>query len=218
VELLSVPDSTVQVIYPIVSPIFTHLASKRDEEVLIRYNLLQPYILFVATIEPRKNLMRLLEAYDRTSESFRKDVRLVLVGRKGWKSEEIVRAILAHRRADRVCWLQKVSDAELSALYRRALMFVYPSLYEGFGYPVAEALACGTPVIASRVASLPEIAGDAAVLVEPGDVEALSAAMESLADDGAKRRRLQRRGPEQVRQFSSQHAVEKILSLYKTLA
>ncbi len=218
VELFSVPESKVHVIYPIVSPIFTHHAGDQDEDVLIRYNLLQPYILFVATIEPRKNVMCLLEAYDRMPQSLRNEVRLVLVGRQGWKSEETVRAIVARQRAGHVCWLQEVSDAELPALYRRALMFVYPSLYEGFGLPVAEALACGTPVIASRVASIPEIAGNAAVLVEPGDADALSTTMASLANDGAQRRHLQRRGPELVCQFSAQHAVEKILSLYKSLS
>lgn len=217
-EFFAVPESKLHVVYPIISPLFTSVASSDDEKVLVRYSLQQPYILFVATIEPRKNLLRLLEAYDRTSAAFRKEVKLVIVGKKGWKSEETVRALLRREEGGCVMWLRDVSDAELPTLYRHAMMLVYPSLYEGFGFPVAEALACGTPVIASNTASLPEVAGKAAVFIDPDNTEALTAAMESLAHDESTRRRLQHLGPERARMFNPHQAVTKMLSLYRTLA
>ncbi|HXG01055.1 MAG TPA: glycosyltransferase family 1 protein, partial [Bacteroidota bacterium] len=217
-EFFSVPESKLHVVYPIISPRFTSVPASGDDEILARYSLQRPYILFVATIEPRKNLLCLLQAYDRTSVAFRKEVKLVVVGRKGWKSEETVRAILRREEGGCVMWLRNVSDAELPALYRHAMMFVYPSLYEGFGFPVAEALACGTPVITSTAASLPEVAGRAAVFVDPEKTEALTAAMESLAHDESAKRRLQQLGPERARMFDPHHAVTMMLSLYRTLA
>jgi glycosyltransferase involved in cell wall biosynthesis len=218
IERFSVPESKVHVVYPIVSSIFTNAATETDGEVLRRYDLLQSYILFVGTIEPRKNLGRLLEAYTRLAPSVRKQVRLVLVGRQGWKSEDVVRSIRMLEAKSEVRWLQTIPDDELAVLYRHALVVTYPSLYEGFGYPVAEALACGAPVITSNVASLPEITGQAAVLIEPSDTNALAEALTRVIHDDTQREKLRRLGPQQVRRFGREQSAARVLSLYKSLA
>lgn len=218
VEQFSVPEWKVHVIYPILSSIFTNAVSEKDEEILRRYDLLQPYILFVATIEPRKNLGQLLEAYSRLAPSVKKLVPLVVVGRRGWKSEDVVKAVRVLEAKREVRWFQCIPDDELAAFYRHALVVVYPSLYEGFGYPVAEALACGAPVITSNVASLPEIAGQAALLIEPTDMNALVEALMMLINDETRRAELRRLGPEQVRRFSRERSAASMLSLYKNLA
>ena len=156
-------------------------------DVLERLGISRPYLLFVGTVQPRKNIVRLVEAFETLPGS---DVQLVIAGKTGWLAEPIEQRIRSSPAARRIVRLGYVESADLPALYSGAAAFVLPSLYEGFGMPVLEAMACGTPVITSDVSSLPEIAGDAAVLVDPHDPAAIARAMQRvLAPDERERLR-----------------------------
>ncbi len=160
--------------------------------------LTRPYVLAVGTLEPRKNLERLLDAWLALDPAVRERHDLALVGPRGWDDETIVgKAEAAGARL-----LGRVSDDELRALYAGAAAFAYPSLYEGFGLPVLEAMAAGAPVLTSNVSSLPEVAGDAALLVDPLDTAAITAGLEQLLTDDALAARLRADGPVRAAEFS----------------
>ena len=149
------------------------------------------YLLYVGTLQPRKNLQRVVAAFARVAGTpLFTGVNLVLAGRTGWLSEGIFAEVERFGLRDRVLFPGYVADADLPALYRNALAYVFPSLYEGFGLPVLEAQGCGVPVMTSNNSSLPEVAGDAALLVDPHDVDAIADAMYRLATDEALRREL----------------------------
>ena len=170
-----------------------------------RYNLHAPYFLYVGTIQPRKNLMRLIEAFAQALPAMSHDGAtplLVLAGRQGWLSEAILRRAHELGIASTVRFLGYVPDLELPALLTAAQAFVFPSLYEGFGMPLLEAMACGTPVLTSTNSALPEVAGGAALLVEPTDRAALAAALVRLASDSALRTNLRHLGFARAAQFT----------------
>ncbi|WP_159501801.1 glycosyltransferase family 1 protein [Microbacterium sp. 18062] len=156
-----------------------------------------PYVLAVGTLEPRKNLERLLDAWLALDSQLRAAYRLALVGPRGWDDEAIV-AKASHARAQ---LLGRVSDDELRALYAGAAAFAYPSLYEGFGLPPLEAMTAGAPVLTSAVSSLPEVVGDAALTVDPHDVGAITAGLRALLTDRALADRLRSAGRERARLF-----------------
>jgi glycosyltransferase involved in cell wall biosynthesis len=160
----------------------------------------RPYVLGVGTLEPRKNLPRLVEAFAALRPETRDHRVLALVGPLGWETGETLDAIGRH--APLVRTLGSVPDEELPALYRGADLFAYPSLYEGFGLPVLEAMACGTPVLTSSVSSLPEVAGDAAIYVDPTDTYAIHDGLASGLSDAALRGRLSQAGLERAPEFS----------------
>jgi len=139
------------------------------------------YILSVGSIEPRKNLMGLLKAYDILPFDIKNQFKLVLVGFQGWKNSEIMELIAANR--DNIIYLGFISDEELARVYNQASCFVYPSLYEGFGLPPLEAMACGTPVVVSRAASLPEVCGEAALYCNPNDPADIAHQIKRLLTD-----------------------------------
>jgi glycosyltransferase involved in cell wall biosynthesis len=170
-----------------------------------RYDLHQPYLLYVGTLHPRKNLVRLVQAYARLlSQPTGRDTAplLVLAGQKGWLYAEINDEVRRLGLGERVRLTGFVPEEDLAALLSGALAFVFPSLYEGFGLPVVEAMACGTPVVCSQTSSLPEVAGDAALLVDPLDPEDLAGALLRIVGDEGLRRELVQRGFQQARQFS----------------
>jgi glycosyltransferase involved in cell wall biosynthesis len=169
-------------------------SAQRDPAVEERHGLDRPYVLAVGTLEPRKNLERLIAAWRGLDGTH----ALALVGPRGWEEERIVEAA----RAGDVRLLGRVSDEDLAALYAGCACFAYPSLYEGFGLPVLEAMAAGAPVLTSNVSSLPEVAGDAALLVDPLDTEALRAGLERLLSDEALRADLAARGRERAALFT----------------
>jgi len=175
-----------------------------------KYNLPEKYLLHVGTLQPRKNLLRLIEASTLHASRF----TLVLVGRAGWLSEPI----LAAARAANVRWLEFVPDEDLAGLYSGAEAFVFPSLYEGFGFPVLEAMACGAPVICADTSSLPEVAGDAALRVNPLDTAALAAAIERITTDAELRAALITKGYEQVKKFSWAKAAQKTWAVLEQAA
>jgi len=188
-----------------------HLASVRK-----KYGLVREFILFVGMIEPRKNVEVLVDAYQRDALSDRFD--LVLAGSLGWGYSGLLRKIAGSRVKGFIRMPGYVEDADLPALYSAASVFVYPSLYEGFGLPVLEAMACGAPVITSTASSLPEVAGEAAILVDPNDVGALASAIRRILGDESLRKELSRRGRERAKLFTWESVAEKTLEVYRGAA
>jgi len=179
------------------------------------FDLTRPYFLFVGTLQPRKNLRHLIAAFARLTQERGLPHELVLVGGEGWLSGDLVRFAGEHRVADRLRLFGSVPQEKLPALYNCSESLVFPSWYEGFGLPPLEAMACGVPVIASDRTSIPEVVGEAGLLVEPQDVTALAAAMGRILDDEELRLRLRRAGPERARQFSWDRAAGATLDVYR---
>jgi glycosyltransferase involved in cell wall biosynthesis len=188
--------------------------TERDDQVRQRWRLGTDYILSVGTIQPRKNLIVLLDAFAALCREGRlpRETQLVLAGRAGWLSEATLARAAAPDLRDRVVLTGYVSDDDLLALYRGARLLAFPSLYEGFGLPVLEAMQCGLPIVCSRASSLPEVAGDAALLVDPHDVGGWATALESVYHDGALRAELAVRGQAQAATFTWERCARTVLA------
>jgi glycosyltransferase involved in cell wall biosynthesis len=178
-----------------------------------RHGIARPYVLAAGTLEPRKNLGRLIEAWEQLPRPLHESHELVLVGPTGWEAERIVSR--ARDRAVRT--IGYVSDADLAALYAGCELFVYPSLYEGFGLPVLEAMAAGAPVITSNVSSLPEVAGDAGFLVDPHSVTAIRDALGQLLADAPHRQALRGAGRARAAQFSWERTASEIRGVLRSI-
>jgi glycosyltransferase involved in cell wall biosynthesis len=211
------PDK-ITVVYPGYDE--TTFQPVRDEEAIetakARYDIAGDYILFVGTLQPRKNLTRLIEAFSNTQYLI-SNTQLVIAGRKGWLYEEIFQQVEDLGLKGKVVFTDYVPEGDLPALISGARLCVFPSLYEGFGLPVLEAMACGTPVVCSNVSSLPEVAGDAAILVDPLDVKELAAAMECVLGDEELQAGLIERGFEQVRKFSWERCARETLNVLESV-
>jgi glycosyltransferase involved in cell wall biosynthesis len=181
-----------------------------------RHGFVKPYVLALGTLEPRKNLPRLIEAFAGLDPSLRDAHELVLVGGSGWATGEIDASIARHR--DLVRPLGHVPDADLPALYRDAALFAYPSLFEGFGLPVLEAMTAGTAVVAARIPSLAEVGGDAVRYADPCDVESLRDALDALLRDPGERARLAAAGRERSHAFSWERTARETLALIERAA
>jgi alpha-1,3-rhamnosyl/mannosyltransferase len=175
------------------------------------------YILSVGTLEPRKNLLSLLLAYERLPASIQTRWPLVIVGMQGWKNRTIANGIALLERQGIIRLLGYVSDEILPFVYAGAALFVYPSIYEGFGLPPLEAMASGVPTVVSNRASLPEVVGDAGFCVDPHDVESLSQLLTSLLGDSRKRNQMIELGLERAKQFTWQACAEKTYAVYKNV-
>lgn len=175
----------------------------------------RPYLLFLSTLQPRKNVARLLEAFARLAEDPSWELDLALAGQAGWLSGPIMQQAQLSPAAPRIHVLGYVDEKEAATLYDGARAFCYPSLHEGFGLPVLEAQAAGVPVMTSNRSSLPEVAGDAALLVDPEDTEAIAAAMRRISEDEALREDLIRKGHENVKRFSWPRAARETLAVLK---
>ena len=171
----------------------------------------QPYVLSVGTLQPRKNYVRLIRAFTRLSS----DAQLVIAGGKGWLYEDILAE--AEKHPNRVRVLGFVEDRDLPALYRGASLFAFPSLYEGFGLPVLEAMACGVPVVCSDVSSLPEVAGDAPLLVDPLATDDLAEAMARALEEADLRQGMIARGLAQAARFSWERAARQLVATFDAL-
>jgi glycosyltransferase involved in cell wall biosynthesis len=211
--------SRVEVVYPAVSADFRPIDDQAKlESVRARYNLRYPFILNQNVIEPRKNLPRLIQAYARLRKDLDIPHRLVIGGGLGWMYEPVFQAVEEYSLGEEVVFLGYVPDADLPALYHLADVFVYPTIYEGFGIPALEAMACGTPVVTSNSSSLPEAVGDAGLKVRPTDVDGIAEAIAQILTNATLREDLRRRGLERARLFTWQASAEKILAIYRRLA
>lgn len=217
IEHLGFPETRIHVAYGGVDANFVPLVDQATlRPTLAKYGLREPgYILHVGTLEPRKNLVRLIEAYAQVRQRCG-DVTppLVLVGQNGWDSADIFTAVARHKLSNHVQIVGFVADADLPALYNGATIFAYPSLYEGFGIPVLEAMACGVPVLTSTVSSLPEIVGDTGLLVEATDVQAIAAGLQQLVEDAALRCDLSTRALQRAAQFTWRATAQATLGAY----
>ncbi len=193
---------------------------ERLQHVKSRYGTGSLYWLYVGSIQPRKNLETLIEAFESLMQSglLPAESKLVLAGPTGWYQERIRTAAAASAVAKQIVMPGYVESDDLSALMSGALAYILPSWYEGFGLPVLEAMACGTPVICSNVSSLPEVAGDAALLFDPGDAQALAAAMGRLWRDRALRRKLAELGQERAAGFSWERCAETVMPVLEKAA
>jgi len=183
-------------------------------ELMARYGVRRPYVLYVGKLDPRKNLPLLIGAFDSIASLF-PDHQLIIAGNPGWDYQAIYDAAAQASCRERVRLVGFVKEADLPAMYAGAALFVYPSSYEGFGFPVLEAMACGTPVITSNVSSLPEVAGDAGLLVDPLDVAALAGAMRRVLSDGDLRQGMRVKGLEQAARFTWEETARRTLQVYE---
>ncbi len=216
-RLMAVDPARVTVLYPGVGAQFRAVTDAGIlEAVQQRYRLPERFLFFISTLEPRKNLNRLMAAFERLRATSSKpdEMQLLLAGKPGWLSEPILEQA---QRTPGVRLLGPIPDEDLPALYTLAAATVYPSLYEGFGFPPLESLACGTPVLVANTSSLPEVVGDLGVLVDPADVAGIAAGLERVLHDqdvvgGAKIH-----GPAQAARFTWERAGRQLLEVYRAV-
>jgi glycosyltransferase involved in cell wall biosynthesis len=215
-EYFRIPESRVEVIYNAIDERFWQQPTADDmERVRERYQLNAPFVLYAGNIKPHKNLERLIEAFNMLRQTpHLKDVQLLIIGDEISKYAALRRAVHRHKLHRHVRFFGFVSDQTLAALYRLADVFVFPSLYEGFGLPPLEAMASGTPVITSNVSSLPEVVGDAAIKIDPYDPSAIAEALGRVLTDAALRADLRARGLERARSFSWERSIRRVREVY----
>ncbi|EKE25242.1 MAG: Glycosyl transferase group 1 [uncultured bacterium] len=222
-KFLEVPHSKISVIYPGLDERFYNLPEGDSAKIIGKYDISKKYILFLGTLEPSKNISRLLDAFARFKNKQKQknggkfDYQLVLAGKRGWLSQEYLQMIRDLGLVKDVIFTGYVIGDELVPLFRKAEFFVMPSLYEGFGMTVLEAFATETPAIISNVASLPEIAGEAAHFVNPLDTNELAQAMELFAGDESLRGQYKSRGIAQAKKFDWNKAARETLEVYKSI-
>ncbi len=219
VRLYGIDAGRVHVIHEAASPAFRPVHDKQElARVRRRYKLADRIVLYVGTIEPRKNLPRLIDAFAARSRAGELDHQLVCVGPYGWLSRDLTAVIERSGVADRIAFTGYVPFDDLPVFYSLAEMFVFPSLHEGFGLPVIEAMACGVPVVTARASSMTEIAGDAVAQIDPLDTNSIGDVMARLAANPAERERLARLGYERAQHFSWQRAARQTLDIYRSVA
>lgn len=213
--ILDVDPKTVEVIYPGVAQAFFDVTAADVHAVREKYGLTRPYALFIGTIEPRKNLPGLLAAYAQLAPSTRDEYELVVAGPVGWAEPGTLEKV---RGAAGVRYLGYVPEADLPGITAGASLVAYPSFYEGFGFPVAQAMAAGVPVMTSDISSLPEIAGDAALLVDPQSTAEMRDGLEKLLTSPSLRERLGGAGRRRARQFRWELMARKSLEWFRRIA
>jgi glycosyltransferase involved in cell wall biosynthesis len=219
VELMGVPAERIQAVYPCIDARFS-IVSEHEELQAFRekQGLTDGYILYLGTLEPRKNITTLIEAYARLRKTHAVREKLVLAGGKGWLYDAIFAQVEQLGLSSEVLFAGFVADSEQALWYGSASAFVYPSLYEGFGIPVAEALACGVPVVTSNVSSLPEAGAGVAICIDPQSVEDMVTAIHKALTDQTFRQKCSTMAPEVVQKFSAQRMAEQTIQVYEQAA
>lgn len=219
IQRLDAPPEKVTTVYLAANPIYERPAPPEAvEATLKRYGLSPGFVLFVGTLEPRKNVPTLLRAYVALRHQRKVNVPLILVGGKGWLYQEIFQTIEALNLEGAVRHLRGVPDEDLANLYRAAGVLALPSYYEGFGLPPLEAMHCGCPVVTSNRASLPEVVGEAGILLDPDDVDAWIDGLATALLDGERRAAMIATGREQARRFTWEKTAAATLRLYRSVA
>lgn len=209
-----IPKEKITTIPVAADKIYSKLPECDVQKIREKYSLFIPFVLYVGTIEPRKNIILILEAFSHLQKSI-PDLELVIAGKKGWYYEEIFQKLNTLHIQNKVKFLGYVPLPDLPGLYNAATIFVYPSLYEGFGIPPLEAMQCGTPVITSNVSSLPEVMGEKGLMVPPDDPFALHRAMKKIIQDRSFREEQIKYGLERSRQFSWKRTAEMTRDVYE---
>jgi glycosyltransferase involved in cell wall biosynthesis len=223
IETYQVPEEKVLTIYPGIKQTVTlEPRVYAMNELKAKYGVSDKYVLFVGTLQPRKNIGRLIEAFSKVkkqaSRSASDDVQLVVIGKRGWLYEEILAAPEKFGIEDSVKFLEGINDDELTVFYKHALVYVLPSLYEGFGLPVVEAMKHGCPVITSNISSLPEAGGDAAIYVDPENVDDIAKKITKVISDKDLRRELSEKGKKQAAKFNWETTAKETLKVLVDVA
>ena len=219
IHFLNVSPEKIVVVYNAIDERFRVPPSEEAiARVRERYQLNHGFVLYVGNIKPHKNLVRLVEAFDGLRKRGFDDLKLLIIGDEISKLPALRRAVHSHKLHKHVRFLGYLPDDTLAILYRLAAVFVFPSLYEGFGLPPIEAMACGTPVVTSNVSSLPEVTGDAAVLVDPYDIESIVDGIARVLSDPALREKLRAKGIARAREFSWERSVGRTREIYQEVA
>jgi len=217
-QLFNVKPEKIVVVYNAIDEHFSATPSEEHvERIRERYQLDHKFVLYVGNIKPHKNLVRLIEAFSQLRRTH-DDLKLLIIGDEISRLPALRRAVHRHKLHKHVRFLGYLKDDTLTVLYRLASVFVFPSLYEGFGLPPLEAMASGTPVVTSNVSSLPEVTGDAAVLVDPYDVDSIVDGIRRILDDPRLAEELRVKGLKRAREFSWERSVEKTQRVYREVA
>lgn len=213
-------DTNKICITPLASRYHSDFLSTQNIEELnnqVTYDFSQAYLLFVSTIEPRKNIIAIISAFNYLKQKYKIPHNLVLIGRKGWHYKPIFSAIANSPWTNQIYHLNYLSDELVALFYAKADVFVYPSHYEGFGLPVLEAMTLGTPVVTSNTSSLPEVAGDAALLINPNQPIQLAEAILKLISDSQLRQEFIKKGKERAKLFSWERTAKETLKAYRSI-
>jgi glycosyltransferase involved in cell wall biosynthesis len=216
VKLLNIPEKRLRVIPLSADEQYKPLKNKKQihDELKQEYNIDFPFILFVGTLEKRKNVPTLIKSFYKLKKS-KVDHKLVVVGGKGWKYTKIFDLIEELNLKNEVIFTDYVSDEYLVKLYNAADLFVYPSLYEGFGLPPLEAMACGCPVITSNTSSLPEVVGDAGIMIDPNDINSLTESMLKILTNNQLREEMSKKSLERAKMFSWKKTAKETWNVYE---
>ena len=218
-EHFQTPPEKIVVIPPGVGPAFRRITDPLIlDATRHKFALQSPLVLAVGTLEPRKNHIGLIKAFHRARQEKNGPAMLAIAGGRGWLYEETMRVIEELNLQEHVRFLGRVTDLELITLYSIADIFAFPSFFEGFGIPPLEAMACGTPVITSNTSSLPEFASDAALLVNPHEIDDIAQAITRLLTDDTLRTELQQKGYQRAHQYTWQQSAQKMLHVYDQLS
>lgn len=211
IDRLEIEPSKVKVIYHGID----HQHFKILDDLSIQFNLPRKFIFSVGSIEPRKNLLGLLKAYEFLDSNIKSEYKLVLAGFKGWENKEIMKLIELNK--EHIHYLGFISDEELVKIYNLASLFAYPSFYEGFGLPVLEAMACGTPVVCSDHSSLPEVGGDAVLYCNPNSVEDIKEKIELVLKDNTLQKNMIQKGLQRASTFTWKKSAQEHMQLFESL-
>jgi glycosyltransferase involved in cell wall biosynthesis len=214
ISYYKVPGAKIAVIYEGASAVYKPLGDAVVKDIRLKYHLDFPFVLFVGNLEPRKNIPTVLKSFHQCRKKM-PNIKLVIVGKKRWMYQDIFTTLDTFKLRDAVMFLDYVPHEDLPPLYNAAKVFVYVPFYEGFGLPVLEAMQCGTPVITSNISSLPEIAGDSGVMVNPLDIAGLAEKMTQLISDDHLREENIRYNLTRCRLFSWEKCAEETAELYK---
>ena len=208
-ERLDFKEEDIKVIYHGIN----HNIFRVYQDIKIELNFPKKFILSVGTVEPRKNLLRLLRAYELLDIELKEEYNLLLVGFKGWENREIMKII--NKNSKYIKYLGFISDRDLAKVYNLASCFIYPSIYEGFGIPPLEAMACGTPVISSNSSSLPEVGKDSVLYCNPNSIEDIKSKIEQLLSDKNLQNNLIKKGLKRAKLFSWEKSAKEHLNLFQ---
>jgi len=212
-------SNKIDVVYEAVDSKYYPFKNESMTSMIMRkYGIFNKFILYVGTLEPRKNIVRLIQAYYNLIIKNNLTHQLVIVGKKGWYYQEIfniANKLNLNKNEQKIIFAGYVPEKELPFLYNAADLFLYPSLYEGFGIPPLEALACGVPVISSNVSSLPEVVGDAGMLIDPYNIQDIYQALHKLLNDDKLKKELKYKGLKRAQEFSSEKLANETIKVYE---
>jgi len=208
IKYYKVKEDKVKVVYLGLKNLSMNEPSEKE---LSEFGVNKKFILFVGTLQPRKNITRLIEAFSKLSDNLKDEHQLVVIGKKGWLYEDILSSPEKFHVSDKVLFLDYVSDDDLPNFYKKAELFVLPSLYEGFGLPVLEAMRYGCPVVTSNVSSLPEAGGDAALYFKPEDVDDIKNTIEKVLTDKSLKEKMIEKGRDHYKKFTWEKAAKEVL-------